>query len=136
MKLRDCRVFSDENIHADVVEFLRSAGIDVFDVREQLLIGATDRELLRIAFEQHRVILTHDSDFGMLAIRGGQSAYGIIYIRPGHINPVSTIATIQTMLNSDVNVEPPFIVVAKRTGDDVVIRLRSLQDSRDQTNEL
>ena len=136
MKLRDCRVLSDENIHADVVEFLRSVGINVFDVREQSLIGTADRELLRIAFEQHRVVLTHDSDFGMLAIRRGESAYGIIYIRPGHINPVATIDTVQTLLSSDVDVEPPFIVVARRIADAVVIRFRKLQNLKNLAADL
>ena len=57
------RFLSDENIATSVVLSLRHAGHDVFDVKEQVLFGASDAELARLAQRQRRIIITHDSDF-------------------------------------------------------------------------
>ena len=35
MKLQDVKILADENISPKVVAFLRSAGLDVLDVKEQ-----------------------------------------------------------------------------------------------------
>lgn len=57
------RFLADENIANDVVIALRNAGHDVFDVKEQGLYGTSDQQLILLAFQQHRIILTHDKDF-------------------------------------------------------------------------
>jgi hypothetical protein len=49
-----------------------------------------------------------------------------MYLRPGHIDPQFTIETIQTVLTADPDVIPPFVLVAKRTGKNVTIRIRYL----------
>jgi len=50
----------------------------------------------------------------------------MLYLRPGHIVPEFTIGTLSTVLTTDPDVTPPFIVVARRTGDQVAIRIRQL----------
>ncbi|KAA1259097.1 hypothetical protein LF1_16250 [Rubripirellula obstinata] len=49
MKLSECRLLTDENIHRVVVAHLRSIGFDVLDVREQGLSGSSDTKLLKLA---------------------------------------------------------------------------------------
>jgi hypothetical protein len=71
------------------------------------------------------VVLTHDSDFGGLALMGAKFV-GIIYLRPGHIRADFTIKTLEAIRESAPDVTPPFILVAERTGDRVRIRLRQL----------
>ena len=126
MKLRDFGLLTDENLDPDVVAFLRQAGFDVLDVCEQGLQGSTDVQLLRRAFAENRAIVTHDADFGTLRILGGEPVVGILYLRPGHIDPQFTIETIEAVLKADPDVSPPFLVVAKRTGTNVAIRVRHL----------
>ena len=126
MKLRDFRLLTDENIHSDVVQFLRSEGSDVLDVREESLHGTPDINLLRRAVSESRVVLTHDSDFGTLAIFGGEAVVGIVYLRPGHIDPQFTIDSVVALFREELDLTPPFIVVARRTGSHVTIRLRTL----------
>jgi predicted nuclease of predicted toxin-antitoxin system len=60
------RLLTDENVHPEVVAFLRERGCHVLDVKEQERVGTTDRELVRLAVEEQRTILTHDRDFGRL----------------------------------------------------------------------
>ena len=81
MKIQDVKILTDENISPKVVGFLRNVGLDVLDVKEQHWHGQNDEVLLDIAFRDHRFILTHDSDFGTLAVNKGKPYYGILYLR-------------------------------------------------------
>ncbi len=101
--------------------------IDVSD-KDRLL------ELLRLSgarfTEKHtynmgKVVLTHDRDFGGLALLGAKFV-GIIYLRPGHIQADFTIKTLQSIRDNAPDVVPPFILVAERTGDTVKIRVRQM----------
>ena len=85
-----------------------------------------DADLLGRAVAQSRLILTHDSDFGTLAVRLGQPVIGIVYLRPGHIDADFTIATLQAVFDAQIEVQPPFLLVARRSGIDVHIRVRQL----------
>jgi predicted nuclease of predicted toxin-antitoxin system len=125
MKALDFPLLADENVHPDVIVFLRKAGLDVKSVSEQGQFGLPDTQVLQQATETGRAVLTHDSDFGGLALMGAQFI-GIIYIRPGHIHADFTIKTINAIRDNAPDVNPPFILVAERTGDTVKIRVRQL----------
>lgn len=124
MKLRDFGLLADQNLHPDVVAFLRGAGFDVLAVHEAGLSGESDTNLLSRAFGENRVVVTHDADFGTLAVQGGQPFVGILYLRPGHVRPEPTIDTVQQVLQANPDLTPPFLIVAKRTGSTVTIRIR------------
>jgi predicted nuclease of predicted toxin-antitoxin system len=70
----------DENIHADVVVWLRSIGQDVVYVAESLS-GSSDEELLKIARGEHRIIVTDDKDFGELIFHRRVLSSGVILLR-------------------------------------------------------
>src|SRR4051812_46183989 len=70
----------DENIHADVVAWLRSRGQDVVYVAESLL-GSSDEELLAIARKEHRILVTDDKDFGELIFHRRVLSSGVILLR-------------------------------------------------------
>jgi predicted nuclease of predicted toxin-antitoxin system len=126
MKLRECRLLTDENIDPLLVAYLRTEGFDVLDVCEQGLQGSTDVDLLRRSFQESRVIVSHDADFGTLALLQGEPVFGIVFLRPGHIDVNFTIQTVQTLLQVASELSPPFLLVAKRNQDEVVIRIRRL----------
>ena len=90
------------------------------------MLGRTDADLMRQSVADNRVIVTHDPDFGTLAILGGEPVVGIVFLRPGHINSQFTIQTLQTLLLADPDLVVPFLIVAKRSGTAVSIRVRSL----------
>ena len=66
--LRSFGFLADENVHTEVVQWMRSQGLNVLDVREQGWQGASDNLLLDASHGMGRVVLTHDADFGRLTI--------------------------------------------------------------------
>ncbi len=81
MKLHQIKLLADENISPKVVACLRQIGGDILDTKEQQWHGTDDETLLNIAYQEHRFVLTHDSDFGTLAVNQGKSCCGILYLR-------------------------------------------------------
>ena len=124
MKLQECKFLADENIHPEVVDTIRVLGWDVVSVREVGWTGKEDRVVLFLANEQGRVVLTHDSDFGRLAIADGEAYLGIVYLRPGHIQPELTLQTIYQLLEQPLELPTPFILVAERSLNRIKIRVR------------
>jgi len=93
------------------------------------------RTMIQQCFRQRRwrrstflKIQTHDSDFGALTIHQGEPVIGEVNLRPGHINPRSTIDTLTTVLGADPDLAVPFLLVARRRGDSVTLRIRHLVD--------
>lgn len=125
VKALDFPLLADENVHPDVIAFLRETGLDVDSIAEQGKFGLPDTQVLEQATEVGRVVLTHDSDFGGLALLGAKFI-GIIYLRPGHIKADFTIKTLQAIRDHAPDVTSPFILVAERIGDTVKIRVRQM----------
>jgi len=57
------RFLADESCDFLVVRSLRSAGYNVVAVAESFP-SAPDREVLRVAVKEDRILITEDSDFG------------------------------------------------------------------------
>jgi predicted nuclease of predicted toxin-antitoxin system len=128
VKLLDYPLLTDENIHPDVVSWLVARGKDVRSVSDEALLGVDDRAVLRRAYDQGRVVLTHDGDFGRLAIQEGEPFIGIVRVRPGHISSAFVLETLQAAAVDDVDAQPPFIVVIERRADLVRVRMRVGRD--------
>lgn len=78
---------ADANIAVAVVRFLRSQGIDVVSAREEGWQFYEDKEILANAHTMNRYVLTHDSDFGKLAVYQKQL---IIYVQGSRHLPKSS----------------------------------------------
>ena len=115
MKFCEIRILTDENISPKVVAFLRKRGIDVINTKEQNWHGKEDEEILEIAYKENRFVLTHDSDFGTLAINEGKRNYGIIYLRLRNVNPFNVIKVYEQLLGLDTSVTPGTILVIEET---------------------
>ena len=74
------KFLADECCDAQVVSLLRSQRHDVLYVTE-FKPGALDEEVLKKAFNEKRILLTEDKDFGELVYRLKKPAYGIILLR-------------------------------------------------------
>ena len=125
MKPLDRPLLADENISPEVIRELRAQGRDICSVHDEGLTGAIDLTILQRAHKQGRVVLTHDSDFGTLAIHGGQPYVGIVYLRPGHISWPFVLEMLAAIDSTIDTVEEPFILVAERRSDSIRIRVRS-----------
>lgn len=87
------RLLADENFPGDAVAALRAAGHDVAWVAE-IARSIPDTEVLRLAREQERVLLTSDKDFGDLAFRVGLlHEAGIVLFRLPAVPSVVAAAT-------------------------------------------
>jgi predicted nuclease of predicted toxin-antitoxin system len=122
----DFPLLADENIHPDVISFLRRNGHEIQSLSDRGSLGLDDDSVMEFAYQEKRVILTHDSDFGRLAITQGQAFVGIIYLRPGHIRSEFTLETLRAVETRVQDVMPPFILVAERSGKRIHIRIRRL----------
>ena len=125
MKPLELPLLADENIHPDVVAGLRRWSHDVRTVQDEGLRGSDDVVILRRAHASRRVVVTHDSDFGKLAIQSGEPYTGILFLRPGHISPEFVLGALAALEASSIAVTPPFIVVVERKDDQVRVRVRS-----------
>jgi len=71
------RLLSDECIPLPVVDALKSSGHNVLLVKD-ICPGCSDIEVLHLANQQDRILLTRDKDFGELTIRLRKKVPGII----------------------------------------------------------
>jgi hypothetical protein len=89
------RFLADEDLDSAIIRGLRSRepAIDILDVKTAGLRGTKDPELLEIAAEQGRILITHDRNTmtGYLRERlaSGKSSPGVFVIpdRPDRIGP-------------------------------------------------
>lgn len=116
----------DENINPALALELEARGVDVESVLGLGLAGRSDAEILALALREGRVVVTHDSDFGTLAVRAGAGLVGVIFLRPGTIRVEELELMLDAIDDHEVDVVPPFILVAERRGDRVRVRLREL----------
>lgn len=84
----DWKLLTDENLHPEVVQWLRGEGFDVLDVKDEDLFGTDDLTIVRRAWAEQRIILTHDRDFGRLIITSTGAPRPAFYDRlPAHPFP-------------------------------------------------
>jgi predicted nuclease of predicted toxin-antitoxin system len=126
MLLKNYHFITDENIPPKVVAYVRSIGINVLDIVEQGLASTSDAEIIQLAVDTNRIILTQDSDFGTFFFKEGFRPTGIVYIRPGHVKSADLIKIIDSLLGVELEVKIPFIIVAELVADKVKIRLREI----------
>lgn len=76
------RFLADESCDFAVVRGLRESGHDVQAIAE-ISPRAEDSDVIRIASEEARVLLTEDKDFGRLVHAGAPSAGVVLFRFPG-----------------------------------------------------
>ena len=66
--MKQPKLLADENIAAPMVNALGNAGWDIVYVTDRFP-GALDHEVLKLAQDENRILLTEDKDFGDLVVR-------------------------------------------------------------------
>jgi len=74
------KFLADECCDTGLVLKLREEGFDVVYVQE-VSPGISDEEVLNKAFQEKRILITEDKDFGNLVYRLKISAFGIVLLR-------------------------------------------------------
>lgn len=122
MKISSLKLLTDENVLPRIVSFLRKKGIDVVDVKERRWHGNEDKYLMEVANKEKRVILTHDADFGTLAINEGIPCYGIIYLRLKNLKVSNVINILEKLLVVDKEIPEGSVIVV----EDTRLRIRTI----------
>jgi predicted nuclease of predicted toxin-antitoxin system len=124
MLLNEFIWITDENIHPELISEI-SGSVKVFTLKELGLLGSTDTEILLKANSINGLILTHDSDFGKLAFLEMIAFVGVVYLRSGHFSAQFHLLTIRHLLEQDLEVHSPFIIVAWHKQDKIKIRIKN-----------
>ena len=81
------RFLANENIPVNSITCLRAAGYDVKAIIEKRQ-GASDSDVLKLAYIERRVILTFDRDYGELIFKHKSTPpMGLIYFRFTPLTP-------------------------------------------------
>ena len=80
MQITEIKFLVDENVDFPVVQFLRNEGFDVASVAEDYR-SIDDASILKRAYEEKRIVVTNDKDFGNLVFELNLKAKGIILFR-------------------------------------------------------
>jgi predicted nuclease of predicted toxin-antitoxin system len=75
------RLLVDQNLAGRVAAALRDAGHDAVHVADRGLAAAEDQEVLALALEEQRVIVSEDTDFGALLAHAGAAAPSFVLLR-------------------------------------------------------
>ncbi|HET7460212.1 MAG TPA: DUF5615 family PIN-like protein [Longimicrobium sp.] len=104
------RLLADENIPLEAVARLRAAGYDSVSMSE-VAPRSPDVEVLRLACESERVLVTFDRDFGELIYRDlAPLPPGVIYLRLPDHSPTVLASTLLVFLD-----DPAAVVVGRFT---------------------
>ncbi len=115
------RLLADENVPASVVRTLENEGHDIRWIRIESP-GISDIEVIRVAYQEERIILTYDKDFGELVVKDNRyPSYGIILFRLSRMDPYQMAGYIMDVLGSRKDWAGHFSVVEEDR-----IRMREL----------
>jgi predicted nuclease of predicted toxin-antitoxin system len=107
------RVLANENFPFPAVALLRERGVDVVAVAESMA-GASDEEVMALARDEGRVLLTFDRDYGELVFsRGHAPPPSIIYLGQEPM-PARRIGELVLELLAEPNGIAGFFVVASQ----------------------
>jgi predicted nuclease of predicted toxin-antitoxin system len=102
---------ANENFPLDAVEAVRNIGHDVAWIRTDAP-GSNDRDVLKRAMSEQRILLTFDKDFGNLAFQFGLPATcGIVLFRVQASSSAALATLVMTALQSRTDWAGQFSVV-------------------------
>ncbi len=111
----------DESVDFSVVIFLREKGFDVTSISEDCP-SLEDNKILNIAFEEGRIIITNDKDFGNLIFKQKLKSKGIILLRLHDQSSEAKISALKDLINNYLQRLPNKFVVVSISG----IRIRKI----------
>ncbi len=115
------KILADESVDFPIINFLRLEGYDVLAIIETNA-GISDDEVMKIAIETNRFLITADKDFGEITFRTGQIGSGILLLRLiGITNPEKCLLVLEAIKNHKDELLNSFSVLT-----DKQIRIRKI----------
>jgi predicted nuclease of predicted toxin-antitoxin system len=107
------KFLANENLPFPSIEFLRNNNVDIISIAEQHP-GISDEEVMEIAINDQRTIVTHDSDYGELIYkRGYKPTAGVVYLRIYGFEPEDQGKILLDLINRNLKFENSFTVISK-----------------------
>ena len=105
----------DEDVYAATAKFLVDQGHDAVTVVRAGYAELADDELIALAIEERRILVTRDRDFGSLVFLGSLTV-GVIYLRilPSTLSAVHQELNIVLAAYSECSLREAFVVVEPR----------------------
>jgi predicted nuclease of predicted toxin-antitoxin system len=91
------RFIVDESAGVAVVEYLQSRGPDVLAVAE-IMRQADDPDILTLAFNEDRILITNDKDFVELVFRSGKTHSGVLLLRLHDESSTNRVRVVRAVL--------------------------------------
>lgn len=85
------KFLTDENVYSQIVEVIRSLSYDVLDIKEQNLFSAPDYNIIQMAEDTGRILITFDKDFSNILTYPPSQYQGIIVLRLSRMTINGTI---------------------------------------------
>lgn len=117
------RFLVDQPISWIVEQDLRSVGHDAIHVREINMASSSDEEIVAVALEQQRAVVTQDTDYGMIVMSSGLTQPSIVLFRMRDGRPSSQSAILLRHLPDPGEALASGAIVVV---DDAAIRIRKL----------
>jgi predicted nuclease of predicted toxin-antitoxin system len=107
------RFLLDESMPASAGSFLRSRDHDATAVGLDYPHALRDREILRLAHEEERILVTSDSDFGELIFRFHLPHRGLIFFRLRDERPAAIGRWLGYVLDTMPHLLTAYLVVSE-----------------------
>ena len=108
------RFLLDQSSNARLIPHLQRLGHDAIRIGREHPPGLPDVEVLRIAHEEKRTLITDDRDFGELIIRERRPHMGVIYLRLGDYVPLElAVERLEYVLTHHADQLDQFLVVTR-----------------------
>ena len=105
------KLLANENIPLRSSQYLEEKGYDILHIGI-INPSITDEEVMKLAVEQNRIIITFDRDYSILVFRDGHRPPGVIYLRLQDYLPVYPGEFIHHLIGSgEYEFERQFTVV-------------------------
>ena len=109
----------DENLGSSVSKWLRQQGYDVVCIGADFS-GIDDVAVLKKAYDENRILITCDTDFGELVFKYQHAHAGIILLRITNMDFDKILKFLQNVLNKHKNELQNSFIVANDSGIRVV----------------
>jgi predicted nuclease of predicted toxin-antitoxin system len=108
------RFLVDECTGPAVARWLKNNEHDVFSVYDQAP-GIKDDEVIHRAYNENRILITNDKDFGEKVYRGQHPHKGVIFLRLVNERSMKKIEVLQRLLgNYSDRLQGQFVVVTEK----------------------
>ena len=106
------KFLANENFPLPSTKLLRELGFDVKSIAEEMF-GISDNEVVTVAQNEQRIILTFDSDYGEIIYRHGlDNPPSVIYFRDKGLEPLFAGRMLQHLMNNtEISFENAFTFV-------------------------